>query len=677
MQPTGQLCQRCAAVDFSLMERGDPRNNIYEKRFEIFWHTLFPEHCDFCQLVNHCINHDQRTPSQLLSNIRGVYYGNELQIYIEEGDALKSLDYAIRWCEGDTAIGFSQMPQEPSRFNPTELKAWLKECDRHQCLPDDHHEHPMPEGFRLIDVDDKCIVQAKEFVEYCALSYVWGPIKQSILTSHNVLESPGALDALKLPKTISDAMALCRDINCRYLWVDSLCIMQDSDEIKHKQIGAMADVYSRSFLAIVAAAGDNANAGLPPYGNIGRRFPISYLVRQLSAGRFVASFSPQIAAQEIVTSKWASRGWTLQEYALSRRVLFFTGSYTFLRCEESLLCEDFGVGFSDYSKERQIWDLPVAPFYRKTSDPSRFYPRSYSDLLCQYLRRSLTYENDILDAFAGLLAYLEPQIGKHIFGLPSKEFGAALQWQTDQPFPCTQRSGFPSWSWAGWIHSEPPSPHFLRLHDLYESRDEKLTNITAITCYQVGDDRALKCFQKYNIEDVCSLFMDEMKRYEGLTRACETANELRRLFVSPNPLPYIYPNWQSPSNSPLSHHVFIWANCASLYVDPILFPYPKAWCCAIRIRKDTAPIGFIHLRLDWREAQAKPWMEFMVSTVGVHSPHPDNGLRSTKVKVTIILIKPLYDSQPPVYRRIQVAEPSIHFKDWRSADPKSRLIILV
>ncbi|OCL08139.1 heterokaryon incompatibility, partial [Glonium stellatum] len=169
--------------------------------------------------------------------------------------------------------------------------------------------NPLPEGFRLIDVHARSIVQPRKFVKYCALSYVWGSIEQPFLTKRNNLESPNALHSLNLPTTIIDAMALCRKIDCQYLWVDSLCIIQDSDNIKARQIQSMADVYSLSYLCIVAAAGDDANSGLSPYGVAGREKPISCLVRVTPFGRFVASISPQIAAEAIANSTWASRGW--------------------------------------------------------------------------------------------------------------------------------------------------------------------------------------------------------------------------------------------------------------------------------------------------------------------------------------------------------------------------------
>jgi hypothetical protein len=79
-------------------------------------------------------------------------------------------------------------------------------------------------------------------------------------------------------------------------------------------------IYSHAYLAIIAAAGDDAHAGIPPFGS--PRFTSNRSLLECRTSNLVASLSPQIASEAIATSKWSSRGWTPQEHALSRRVLF-------------------------------------------------------------------------------------------------------------------------------------------------------------------------------------------------------------------------------------------------------------------------------------------------------------------------------------------------------------------
>lgn len=87
--------------------------------------------------------------------------------------------------------------------------------------------------FRLIDIDTMCIVYAPRKAKYVALSYVWGrtSIPRLTLTSHNeeALLRPKGLEAnrSKIPNTILDAITVFRKLGERYLWVDSLCLLQD------------------------------------------------------------------------------------------------------------------------------------------------------------------------------------------------------------------------------------------------------------------------------------------------------------------------------------------------------------------------------------------------------------------------------------------------------------------
>jgi hypothetical protein len=368
--------------------------------------------------------------------------------------------------------------------------------------------------------------------------------------------------------------------------------------------------------------------------------------------------SPQVAASEIAKSTWASRGWTLQEYALSRRVIFFVGSYTFLRCKEGLWCEDFGLGFSNCLKEHRIWDLPLPRFYRRTPDPDRHYSNTFTQLLGAYVRRRLRVEGDILAAFTGILTRMEDSIGTHIWGLPSKEFGAALQWMTYLPSPSTERVGFPSWSWAGWVHSNGFLSTNRSFHDMYEGFDNRTTDMSALSCYRVGDDGNIYTVEECNIERIPFQFRQHFTPQPG--QELQTYIEL-----------------QSPNKPPLSHHIFLWASCASLYVDriPKDETYRVSWDLPIRINEGGEAIGSIHLRPEWREMESDD-MEFFVSTVGVHSspsptPHP------VQVKFKVILKKLCYNTKPPVYKRIQVSHTNICQKDWMRANPESRLIALV
>jgi hypothetical protein len=100
-------------------------------------------------------------------------------------------------------------------------------------------------------------------------------------------------------------MDLVEAVGERFLWVDSLCIVQDDPEIRDEQIQIMDLIYGNALFTIMAATGDNADAGLPGvrWGSRGRR----QLTEQLSPGERLAWIPDWVAS--LATSAYESRGW--------------------------------------------------------------------------------------------------------------------------------------------------------------------------------------------------------------------------------------------------------------------------------------------------------------------------------------------------------------------------------
>jgi hypothetical protein len=290
---------------------------------------------------------------------------------------------------------------------------------------------------------------------YFALSYVWGESQQLTLTKQNLeeLEREGSLFAREadLSRTIAEAIQLCRQVGHQYLWVDALCIVQDGGQEKHGQIAMMDAIYSRALATIVAAAGTDADAGLPPLARdrLGSGRP--FHIETIGGDQFVAAPSPQATGLRVGDSTWASRGWTLQEEALSSRNVYFTGDHVIFRCGGGVWSEDMGLDLAPYARKRlRQWADGLIRFPRRQTRYTAYLMHLYSRLLSQYLVRNLTVEEDIVDAFQGILTRMSRMGQPQLWGLPIKTLGASLMWMSRSICASRRMPAFPSWSWAGW-----------------------------------------------------------------------------------------------------------------------------------------------------------------------------------------------------------------------------------
>lgn len=398
-------------------------------------------------------------------------------------------------CGSDKSEQSLPLPLPPPRFtlftpddNPPvirSVKDWLSNCDRHHggtCTISSSASSIQQKVSWLIDVRDRCIVQGAASNEYVALSYTWlnktsqtNKDAELQLLSNNteLLTTVNALEQYKsnLPKVIIDGMELTIAIGKRYLWVDRLCIVQD-DPGKASEFSSMDSVYSGACMTIIAAA---------EYGMFHTPKATIHSPEVRHASSIVCSESElnnptklaEVARADrirshyetVCASEWAKRAWTYQEYVLSKRVVFFLGTRIFWQCECAVW---------DSSQLRpQQNDKPspgtlseVAPM-RQLSVPTWPDFSIYADLVCPYNGRELTYKEDGLSAFLGVLNYLAPAFpGGFLFGLPRLYLDHALLWQPlkgtylhtwhrangghRKSGPSTRRPTLPSWAWCGW-----------------------------------------------------------------------------------------------------------------------------------------------------------------------------------------------------------------------------------
>ncbi|KAF2728080.1 HET-domain-containing protein, partial [Polyplosphaeria fusca] len=195
------------------------------------------------------------------------------------------------------------------------LRRWIRTCRESHGTP--HRKsyfhspvHPTEiPGFKVINVHQECLSRLEADNDYLTLSYVWGG-KNDVLTTKARLDgfsTEGAFKQVVLPKTIRDAIDLTKELGYTYLWIDSLCIVQDDAVEKPGLIASMGAIYANSILTIVAATSANAESGLSGYRNASRQS--GKPVHESIAPDLQLGVLPHFAV-EYMDCFHATRGWT-------------------------------------------------------------------------------------------------------------------------------------------------------------------------------------------------------------------------------------------------------------------------------------------------------------------------------------------------------------------------------
>jgi hypothetical protein len=349
-------------------------------------------------------------------------------------------------------------------------RLWLDECDRShgkRCQTAVKFVGQNEDNsLILVDVIDDNLVHGNTSARYFALSYLWGRVAMYETRKNNYhtrllpgsLRSPENGDDL-LSSTIRDAMTLVRDLGERYLWVDSLCIIQDDAESKYKAIHQMDLVYSRAYSTLVALSGSDASSGLPGVRAFSRP---PQMIRIVSEQGDLCTHTPPPLPYLLETSVWDTRGWTFQEKVLSRRCLLFSEYYVHFQCGETVRAEtDPGLLNSKKFEQHSEFDL-LRDLWQEEVEPgmSSLELTTYFKMVEAYSRRHLSYPVDVLNAFSGVQRVLERHSeNRFVYGLPTTALDLALLWTEAEPLSAREvlhrdeetEADFLRWSWAAWV----------------------------------------------------------------------------------------------------------------------------------------------------------------------------------------------------------------------------------
>ncbi|CZR65411.1 uncharacterized protein PAC_15311 [Phialocephala subalpina] len=356
------------------------------------------------------------------------------------------------------------------------LLRWLEECKiKHsQCVW--KIDQPLPE--RVIDigssseltpVDPFLLITNGKTGTWVTLSHSWGG-KLPLATTKATLEQRKiTIPMAELPPTFRDAVTITRRLGFRYLWIDSLCIVQDSRKDWEIQSTKMHEIYSDAAINISASAAHNAKEGIFSSADLHRHYanPFASLhcysqEHNLEGMLYFRTDMELTPFVSVVEQPLHQRAWVLQETVLSPRRIDFMSSQILWSCrtlaEAEASLQEVPYSSPIVAGGRDLFRIPkgTVPSHpdldntNSTVRPLSFWYRA----LWSYCSRGITVHEDFLPAIAGVAQAVAERTGYHYkCGLWLEDLHRGLLWQATSSINRAKRTSSPSWSWAS---AQPP-----------------------------------------------------------------------------------------------------------------------------------------------------------------------------------------------------------------------------
>lgn len=384
----------------------------------------------------------------------------------------------------------------------TEVKQWIESCAYHvDCSTTSNVLLPT----RVIEVlplngkhRSRLLVTNGLKGTYNTLSYCWGT-QSTVLTNQNLAQFQQEIDLSTLSKTAQDAIEVTKSLGIQYLWIDAICILQDSSQDKASELSRMASVYQSSHITIVAASAKNADEGfLQPREAPSLANAIPFMHNGFHAGTVNIRRRLKILEVPLEIPPWPSpdpvdrRAWTLQEQLLSERLLVYSTDTLQWRCKG--VVANLGNSKCVPQPDQSWWSAPSFNFVRPEPVPLLLNHKAqdvcngvedlmheevgdnvistkssanppgqqaaehrrlqklhtqWTHLIETYSLRSMTYASDKLVALAGIAEkFGEALRTKYIAGFWEDHMLEYLIWHPESGATRTSSYRAPSWSWA-------------------------------------------------------------------------------------------------------------------------------------------------------------------------------------------------------------------------------------
>ncbi|KAH6664626.1 heterokaryon incompatibility protein-domain-containing protein [Halenospora varia] len=459
MPPLSTPCQSCNNLDM----RGHEEGFILKL-------ANIQETCKYCSLLLSLVHHfapsadNEETKGMLRIDLQHCTATN-VEIMSATDDHGSSNTLATLWVYRrlDT-----QIPKLPTlgalgllstRLDSDECFAFIHEriqnCYASHSKCRGSFSTPLPKRVLSIGSTSKDAIKLVEpsgiQAAYIALSHCWGGLQPIKTISSSLAEMQANIEWNDLSRVFQDAITVARRLGIEWIWIDSLCIIQDSKADWEIESAKMCDYYSNAYLTISASSSKNGT--IPFLHDRGsqwqtEKFPFSSANGQeveILARRHTGSSMAQVVED---LSPLASRAWCWQENVLSTRVLHYTQSELIFECRTEVVSEDG-------AKPRGLYSMGLAQKFCSDGGKERDTYRCWHDLIESYSIRELTFESDKLPAVSGVAKQIQGRTNSvYLAGLWKDNLPMDLCWSVDyvstNSSPNMQPETYiaPSWCWA-------------------------------------------------------------------------------------------------------------------------------------------------------------------------------------------------------------------------------------
>lgn len=346
-------------------------------------------------------------------------------------------------------------------------KACLKTCDS-QHLQCRFTSTRLPT--RLIEVSqgNKTHVRLVETQtlpggSYVALSYCWGKGDNLKTTTANYSKMLSSIAVAAFPQTLQDAIHITRELSQNYVWIDAICIIQDSAGDWEKESATMASVYRNAYLTIAAGTAAAATEGFLSHQHSTADYPAPFQrpwrteegIESILAARIVPDIETH-SDEDAELLPLDDRGWCLQERLLSTRLLTFKENELYWTCLTASMCECSTRDHLASQLVRVGGDsrIPYVSLFELTAEEAF---EKWKRVVADYGGRSFTDQRDRLPAIAGVATIIQA-LTKSVYlaGLWKDDIVLGLTWESGDiasallsTFKCAlQHYIAPTFSWA-------------------------------------------------------------------------------------------------------------------------------------------------------------------------------------------------------------------------------------